>query len=39
MTEWRKKLFIGQSRLAGTPAAWFNLPVNRVVELGAQVVL
>jgi KUP system potassium uptake protein len=36
---WRKKLFIGQSRLAGSPAAWFNLPVNRVVELGAQVVL
>jgi KUP system potassium uptake protein len=39
MATWRKKLFIGQSRLAGTPAAWFNLPVNRVVELGAQVAL
>ncbi|HEX8979986.1 MAG TPA: potassium transporter Kup [Parasulfuritortus sp.] len=39
MAEWRKKLFIGESRLAGTAAAWFNLPVNRVVELGAQVVL
>jgi KUP system potassium uptake protein len=39
MAVWRKKLFIGQSRLAGTPASWFNLPVNRVVELGAQVVL
>jgi KUP system potassium uptake protein len=39
MAEWRKRLFIGQSRLAGTPAAWFYLPVNRVVELGAQVAL
>ncbi len=37
MLRWRKALFAFMSRNAGTPAAYFNLPVNRVVELGAQV--
>jgi len=37
MLRWRKSLFAFMSRNAGTPAAYFNLPVNRVVELGAQV--
>ncbi len=39
MLRWRKSLFAFMSRNAGTPAAYFNLPVNRVVELGAQVEL
>ncbi|OPY90516.1 MAG: potassium transport protein Kup [Syntrophus sp. PtaU1.Bin208] len=39
MFRWRKALFAFMSRNAGTPAAHFNLPVNRVVELGAQVEL
>ncbi len=37
MMLWRKSLFAFMSRNAGTPASYFNLPVNRVVELGAQV--
>ncbi|MDD5391123.1 MAG: potassium transporter Kup [Gallionellaceae bacterium] len=39
MALWREKLFIAQSRNAGSPAAYFGLPPNRVVELGAQIVL
>ncbi|NWG86641.1 MAG: potassium transporter Kup [Hydrogenophilaceae bacterium] len=39
MALWRQKLFIAQSRNAGSPAAYFNLPPNRVVELGTQVEL
>jgi len=39
MMRWRKSLFAFMSCNAGTPAAYFNLPVNRVVELGAQVEL
>jgi len=39
MMRWQKSLFAFMSRNAGTPAAYFNLPVNRVVELGAQVEL
>lgn len=39
MHRWRKSLFAFMSRNAGTPAAYFHLPVNRVVELGAQVEL
>jgi len=39
MLRWRKSLFAFMSRNAGTPAAYFKLPVNRVVELGAQVEL
>ena len=38
-THWRKVLFAFMSRNAGTPATYFNLPPNRVVELGAQIQL
>jgi KUP system potassium uptake protein len=34
---WRKRLFILMSRNAQPATAFFNLPPNRVVELGAQV--
>jgi len=37
MMQWRKALFAFMARNAVTPAAFFNLPSNRVVELGAQV--
>jgi KUP system potassium uptake protein len=37
MMLWRKALFAFMARNAVTPAAFFNLPSNRVVELGAQV--
>ena len=39
MMRWRKVLFVFMSRNAGTPAAYFGLPANRVVELGAQIQL
>ena len=39
MTPWREKLFIALYRNAGSASSYFNLPPNRVVELGAQVVL
>jgi len=39
MALWRKKLFVAIFRNAGSAAAYFRLPPNRVVELGAQVVL
>ena len=39
MTHWRKALFAFMSRNAGTPAAYFDLPANSVVELGAQIQL
>ena len=37
MTRWRKKLFIVMTRNAQSATAFFNLPPNRVVELGAQI--
>ena len=37
MSFWRKKLFIVMARNARSPTAFFNLPPNRVVELGAQI--
>jgi KUP system potassium uptake protein len=37
MSRWRKKLFIVMTRNAQTATAFFNLPPNRVVELGAQI--
>jgi KUP system potassium uptake protein len=37
MARWRKKLFIVMTRNAQTATAFFNLPPNRVVELGAQI--
>ena len=39
MSLWREKLFISMFRNAGSAASYFKLPHNRVVELGAQVVL
>lgn len=39
MLRWRKVLFAFMSRNAVTPAAYFDLPSNRVVELGAQIEL
>ncbi len=39
MATWRKKLFIVMTRNAQSAAAFFRLPPNRVVELGAQIQL
>ena len=36
---WRKRLFIIMARNARTASAFFGLPPNRVVELGAQIQL
>jgi KUP system potassium uptake protein len=37
MSYWRKKLFILMTRNARSATAFFGLPPNRVVELGAQI--
>jgi KUP system potassium uptake protein len=37
MATWRKKLFILMTRNARSATAFFGLPPNRVVELGAQI--
>ena len=37
MAYWRKKIFIGLFRSAETITNQFNLPPNRVIELGSQV--
>jgi len=37
MASWRKELFLLMSRNALDASAFFNLPPNRVVELGAQI--
>jgi KUP system potassium uptake protein len=37
LARWRKKLFIVMARNAQTATVFFNLPANRVVELGAQI--
>jgi len=39
MAFWREKLFIAMFRNAGSATAFFQIPSNRVVELGTQVVL
>src|SRR5262249_37555991 len=39
MALWRERLFVLLSRNAGRPGQFFNLPPNRVVELGMQVEL
>ncbi len=39
MAIWREKLFVAMSRNAATATEFFQLPTNRVVELGAQVEL
>jgi KUP system potassium uptake protein len=37
MPRWRKKLFALMSRNARSATEFFELPANRVVELGAQI--
>jgi KUP system potassium uptake protein len=37
MSRWRKALFIFMSRNAQSATAFFNIPPNRVVELGTQI--
>ena len=37
MSYWRKKLFVIMTRNARSATAFFGLPPNRVVELGAQI--
>ncbi|HEU4708219.1 MAG TPA: potassium transporter Kup [Methylophilaceae bacterium] len=39
MAYWREKLFVGMFRNADSVTNHFNLPPNRVIELGAQVAL
>jgi KUP system potassium uptake protein len=39
MARWRKRLFIVMARNAQSASAFFGLPPNRVVEMGAQVQL
>ena len=39
MPLWREQLFVAMFRNAGSAAAYFRLPPNRVVELGTQVTL
>jgi KUP system potassium uptake protein len=39
MMKWRKQLFVYLSRNARPANAFFRIPPNRVVELGAQVEL
>jgi KUP system potassium uptake protein len=39
MANWRKRLFIVMARNAQTASAFFGLPPNRVVEMGAQIQL
>ena len=36
MGRWRKLIFVLMTRNAQSATAYFNLPPNRVVELGAQ---
>ncbi|HEX6057797.1 MAG TPA: potassium transporter Kup [Gemmatimonadaceae bacterium] len=37
LARWRKKLFVVMSRNARTATEYFNIPPNRVVELGTQI--
>ncbi|MND06561.1 potassium transport protein Kup [compost metagenome] len=37
MMQWRKKLFGLMHRNAQSATAYFEIPANRVVELGAQI--
>jgi KUP system potassium uptake protein len=37
MPRWQDRLFISLASAAADPSDYFRLPVNRVVELGAQV--
>jgi KUP system potassium uptake protein len=37
MAKWREQLFAAMARNAGSAVEYFNLPSNRVIELGTQV--
>ncbi|HVC13014.1 MAG TPA: potassium transporter Kup, partial [Burkholderiales bacterium] len=37
MALWRERLFAAMARNAGSAVAYFNIPPNRVIELGTQV--
>ena len=39
MATWRKRLFIGLSHNAATPATYFKLPVDRTVVIGSRIEL
>jgi KUP system potassium uptake protein len=39
MPLWREKLFVAMFRNAGSATTFFNIPSNRVVELGTQIEL
>jgi KUP system potassium uptake protein len=39
MTTWRKRLFIGLSHNAATPATYFKLPLDRTVVMGSRIEL
>jgi KUP system potassium uptake protein len=39
MSSWRKRMFIGLSHNAATPAAYFKLPVDRTVIMGSRIEL
>jgi KUP system potassium uptake protein len=37
MPRWREQLFLTMARLAGSAVEFFNIPTNRVIELGARI--
>jgi KUP system potassium uptake protein len=37
MALWRERLFATMARNAGSAVEYFNIPTNRVIELGTQV--
>jgi KUP system potassium uptake protein len=37
MAPWRERLFATMTRNAASPAEYFNIPPNRVIEIGAQI--
>jgi KUP system potassium uptake protein len=37
MADWRERLFAAMTRNAGSAVEFFNIPANRVIELGTQV--
>jgi KUP system potassium uptake protein len=37
MVQWRERIFAAMARNTGTAAEHFNLPANRVLELGTRI--
>ena len=37
MALWRERLFATLARNGGSPVEYFNLPANRVIEVGTQI--